>query len=271
MCQLFGMNSANPVSPRFSLEGFFQRGGGTGEHADGWGLAYYNGHDSQLTVRETSSFSCPQARALVARSFKSRNVIAHVRKATVGSVNRMNSHPFVRRLWGRDWTFAHNGHLKDYPQHRHHRYNPVGETDSEWAFCWILASLYDHFGEQCPGPAALHAHLSGVSEIIARFGTFNFLLTDGEILIASCSTDLHWVQRRPPFSGAVLLDCEHIMDAVEFHDADDSVVLVATQPLTRGEDWQVMAPGELKLFQHGQALPVWLPGLELDAQVLRQA
>jgi len=40
VCQLFGLNSARPVSPHFSLRGFFRRGGGADHHADGWDLAY---------------------------------------------------------------------------------------------------------------------------------------------------------------------------------------------------------------------------------------
>ena len=45
---------------------------------------------------------------------KSRNIIAHVRKATIGEVSLENAHPFIRELWGRQWVFAHNGDLKGY-------------------------------------------------------------------------------------------------------------------------------------------------------------
>lgn len=45
---------------------------------------------------------------------KSKSIIAHVRKATIGEVCLENAHPFVRQLWGRHWVFAHNGDLKDY-------------------------------------------------------------------------------------------------------------------------------------------------------------
>ena len=33
----------------------------------------------------------------------------------------------------------------------------------------------------------------------------------------------------------------------------DRVAIVATQPLTRGEDWTAFAPGELRVFVDGQA------------------
>jgi predicted glutamine amidotransferase len=54
------------------------------------------------------------AQFLQAYPLKSRNIIAHVRKATIGEVALENAHPFVRELWGRQWVFAHNGDLKDY-------------------------------------------------------------------------------------------------------------------------------------------------------------
>nr|MBA2815560.1 Phosphoheptose isomerase [Candidatus Pantoea persica] len=58
-----------------------------------------------------------------------------------------NTHPFTRELWGRNWTYAHNGQLKGYRQRETGHFRPVGETDSEKAFCWILhklATRYPH-------------------------------------------------------------------------------------------------------------------------------
>ena len=66
---------------------------------------------------------------------RSRNVIAHIRKATQGEVALENCHPFVRELWGRYWVFAHNGDLKDFHPRLHGSFHPVGSTDSELAFC----------------------------------------------------------------------------------------------------------------------------------------
>jgi hypothetical protein len=41
MCQLLGMNSKQPASVQFSLDGFVRRGGETDHHADGWGIAFF--------------------------------------------------------------------------------------------------------------------------------------------------------------------------------------------------------------------------------------
>lgn len=41
MCQLLGMNSNTPTDITFSFRGFAQRGGNTADHADGWGIAFF--------------------------------------------------------------------------------------------------------------------------------------------------------------------------------------------------------------------------------------
>ncbi|MCV5838828.1 class II glutamine amidotransferase, partial [Escherichia coli] len=66
---------------------------------------------------------------------KSRAVVSHIRQANRGGVNLENTQPFTRELWGKYWTFAHNGQLSDYQDLYTGRHRPVGQTDSELAFC----------------------------------------------------------------------------------------------------------------------------------------
>ncbi len=68
-------------------------------------------------------------------------MISHIRKATQGRVALENCHPFVRELWGRYWVFAHNGDLKALAPRLHGSFRPVGTTDSERAFCWIMQEM----------------------------------------------------------------------------------------------------------------------------------
>lgn len=252
MCQLFGLNSAKPVNPGFSLRGFFQRGGGTDHHADGWGLAWYGDAQTHIQVRDTAAHQCEEVRAVLARPFRAANVIAHVRKATEGDVSLLNSHPCVRRLWGQDWVFAHNGDLKAfYPEPNRH-FIPEGNTDSERAFCHVLGTLVEKFGHRRPVIEKLQDQVAEASAAIAGHGAFNFLLSDGSVLLAHCSTELYWVERRAPFTAVELVDTEESIDFDAHNDADDRMIIVATKPLTRGEAWYTMAPGELALFIDGQ-------------------
>jgi predicted glutamine amidotransferase len=71
--------------------------------------------------------------------------VAHVRNRTVGTPALENTHPFKRVLWGRDWVFAHSGTLPKVKGKPLREFTPVGDTDSEHAFCWLLAELHAAF------------------------------------------------------------------------------------------------------------------------------
>lgn len=256
MCQLLGMNSRRPVSLHRSLEGFVRRGGETDHHADGWGIAYFDGGRFRHSVDERPAAASPLAQSLVGRPFKSTNVIVHLRKATQGPVAERNCHPFLRRLWGREWVFAHNGHLKNLPPVRADApFRPEGETDSELAFCHLLDGLAETFGTHEPGGPGLRQALIRITDRLAGHGTFNYLLSDGERLFAHCSTQLHWLRREAPFGTARLVDCPRHIDFARENHPDDRVTVVATRPLTADEAWTRFLPGELKVFSQGTEAP----------------
>ena len=56
----------------------------------------------------------------------------------------------MRELWGRYWIFAHNGNLTDFAPELDGSFVPVGLTDSERAFCWLLQRLRQRFGSTTP-------------------------------------------------------------------------------------------------------------------------
>ena len=99
MCQLLGMNCNTPTDVTFSFTGFAQRGGRTDHHGDGWGIAFFEGRGVRHFVDHQSACASPVAELIRRYPIKSRNVIAHIRKATQGVVTLENCHPFVRELW----------------------------------------------------------------------------------------------------------------------------------------------------------------------------
>ncbi|MEC5386882.1 class II glutamine amidotransferase [Uliginosibacterium sp. H3] len=251
MCQLLGMNCNKPASISFSFEGFCCRGGQTDEHSDGWGIAFFEEKGCRLIIDDKPSITSPLAELVKRNPVKSCNVIAHIRKATQGPVALENSHPFRRELWGRTWVFAHNGHLKTFAPDLFGAFLPVGATDSERAFCYLLQSLKARFGDTQPAVEVLHEALQALAEEIATHGVFNFLLSNGEVQFAHCSTLLHYVTRQYPFAKAHLVDCELSMDFNEHNHLDDCITVIATKPLTSNENWVAFAPGELKMFRNG--------------------
>jgi predicted glutamine amidotransferase len=161
-----------------------------------------------------------------------------------------NCHPFVRELWGRYWVFAHNGNLENFHPRLHAAFLPVGATDSERAFCWLMQELAkSHAG--VPSVAELTLTLRELTPRIARHGPFNFMLSNGQALWAHCSTNLFFVERKHPFAHAQLADEDLNIDFARTTTPQDKVAVVVTAPLTTNETWVPFAPGELKVFVDG--------------------
>jgi glutamine amidotransferase len=147
-------------------------------------------------------------------------------------------------------VFAHNGDLKNYHPKLHGAFHPVGSTDSERAFCWLMQEL-----------AKSHAALPTVQELthtlrelipqIAAFGSANFLLSNGEAMWAHCSTKLHYLVRQHPFALATLTDQDYRVNFAELNQPGDRAAVIVTTPLTSDEAWTAFAPDELKVFVDG--------------------
>jgi len=150
-------------------------------------------------------------------------------------------------------VFAHNGDLKDYNPRLHGSFKPVGSTDSELAFCWLMQELNKSHAN-VPSVEELTHTLSELAPKIAKHGTFNFLLSNGQALWAHASTKLHYVLREYPFHEVQLKDEDVSVDLSDFNGPEDRLAIVVTEPLTTNENWVAMQPGELRAFQDGALL-----------------
>lgn len=251
MCELMGMSANVPTDICFSFAGLMQRGGRTGPHKDGWGVAFYDGKGSRVFRDSAPSADSELARLLRELPIKSCTVISHIRQATRGKITLENTHPFMRELWGRSWCFAHNGTLKSIRQRPLDVHRPVGTTDSEHAFCWMINALRSRFRKP-PRPEAFWRYVYRLARDLDTLGSFNFLLSDGHQLGAYCSTHLSWITRRAPFGEAELVDDELRVDFAQLTTPSDVVTVVATRPLTRNEIWTTMAPGSMTVFSEGK-------------------
>ncbi|MCI0919209.1 class II glutamine amidotransferase [Pseudomonas stutzeri] len=252
MCELLGMSANVPTDIHFSFTGLMQRGGRTGPHKDGWGIAFYEGRGLRLFQDPVASCESEVAKMVQHYLIKSEVVIGHIRHANVGKVSLVNTHPFVRELWGQHWCFAHNGQLADF-QPPPGFYRPVGDTDSEAAFCDLLNRVRSDF----PDRVAAEDLLPHLLEACAGYrgkGVFNCLLSNGEWLFSFCSTKLAHITRRAPFGPAQLKDAELAVDFTCETTPDDVVTVVATEPLTDNEQWNVHQAGEWTLWRLGECV-----------------
>jgi glutamine amidotransferase len=251
MCQLLGMNCNVPTDICFSFRGFSARGGRTDAHADGWGIAFFEDRGCRLFLDATAADASPIAELVRRYPIKSKHVIAHIRKATQGGVALENCHPFQRELWGRYWVFAHNGNLEGLAPPRGGIYRPVGQTDSEAAFCTILDDLRAAFPHGKPPLGELRGAIARATDELSRHGPFNYLLSDGEHFFARCATSLCFIVRKAPFAAAHLIDHDVTVDFAELTTRDDRVAVIATTPLTDNEEWTQIPPGRLVVFHDG--------------------
>ncbi|MCP4328381.1 MAG: class II glutamine amidotransferase [Alphaproteobacteria bacterium] len=187
MCELFAMSSEHRSTVNYSLPEFAKHGGLTHNNKSGWGIAYFQDRDALLIREPSPAADSPWVKFIAEQYLASFCVIAHVRMASVGKPTLHNTHPFRRALGGRYHVFAHNGTLNGI----HDEYDaedlddrPVGETDSELAFCILLQRLrpgWRHIGDAPTVESRFEIFAEFAAEM-RRMGSSNFLYSDGEVL-----------------------------------------------------------------------------------------
>lgn len=252
MCQLLGMNCNTPTDITFSFEGFRRRAGLTDHHTDGFGIAFFEGKGVRIFRDNRPGASSPVADLVSEFKIKSFNVISHIRKATRGDINLENTHPFIRELWGENWVFAHNGTVEGVGVCEECHYQPIGSTDSEAAFCCLVSQLRERFNKKPTEKEIFDAVVEITSEIATK-GVFNFILSNGHWMIARCSTNLYYVTRKAPFCKA-LRDDDVEIDFSKYTTEKDKVTIIATQPLTKNENWVKMKNGGYVFFKDGDLI-----------------
>lgn len=252
MCELLAMSANIPTDICFSFSGLIQRGGNTGPHKDGWGVTFYEGKGCRSFKDPLPSAQSPIAQLVTRYPIKSEAVICHIRQANSGTVCLENTHPFTRQMWGKNWTYAHNGQLKDFVNTLPVKVHiPIGTTDSERAFCWLLDQLFYQFSYQEPPADILFEFIAQQVTKINKLGVANIIISDGQYVFAYCSTQLHYLTRRSPFGRAKLIDAEVEIDFKQETTQNDVVTVIATQPLTEDEPWYKMSPKQWQLFYLG--------------------
>lgn len=252
MCELLGMSTDAPTDICFSFTELMQRGGATGPHSDGWGIAFYEGKGVRLFRDPEASSKSEIARLVCNYPIRSCIVIGHIRQANAGRVCLENTHPFTRELWGRNWVFAHNGQFKSVKKFPLGRFLPVGSTDSEHAFCWLMGLIDQTFSGPPKTTAQFHRKLKMWCDELRACGVCNLIFSDSKYTYAYCSTKLHWYTRRPPFREATLKDADITVDFKLKDTAVTAGTVIATQPLTHNEEWVAMQPGEFIAFKQGE-------------------
>ena len=255
MCELFAMSSRQPTTINFSLDALAKQGSSTGPYKDGWGVGYYEDNDVRLIREAGAAGQSDWVQFIEAHDLRSHLVISHIRHATVGKRALRNTQPFCRELGGRMHMFAHNGDLRgiaEAPRLHFGVHRPIGETDSEYAFCALLARLEGLWLSSNASPALVD-RFEIVTEFAAALrplGPANFLYADGDILFAHGHRRRHEDDLiRPPGLCLLRRHCPtdspaRHAEGVKMVAEGQDVVLIASVPLT-DEAWSPLADGEV--------------------------
>jgi glutamine amidotransferase len=263
VCELLAISARFPTTIHLSLDVLARRGGDTGPHRDGWGVAYLQDGDA-LVLREPDAASASALLACAKHTvLRSSTVIAHIRRATQGPRMLRNTQPFARELGGRQHVFAHNGMLpgiEDDARFSARRFRCIGDTDSEHAFCALLDRIAPLWEHGVPTMEARIAEISAFAATMRSLGPANFIYTDGDAVFA------HGHRRkddsgaiRPPGLHFVCRTCRADADGAALvgvavgHDAEQQVAVVASVPLSE-ERWEMIGEGELVVLREGRVL-----------------
>ena len=270
MCELLGLSFSECISPTFSFAGLLK---GSPLNPDGWGVSFYPNESKSATIfkEPITANSSQLAKFLFSYSnLRSKLFLAHIRNSSAGTVSHADTHPFSRCYNSLEWLFAHNGTLHSPQYLAGLTYIPVGQTDSERAFCFLLSEIRKqkitpvkqrkYCGYSQTDFEAIYEILMFINE--QGEGAFNTVFADGTHLFAYRDVDgarpLYYLKRSYPFSQTALRDSELSINLNLEKGHTEKGYVVASACLS-SEDWQSFEPGQLIVFRDGQIIEDFSP------------
>ena len=246
MCRLFGLHAGTkPVTATFwLLDAPDNLAEQSRRNPDGTGLGVFDDHGQPVVRKQPIAAWQDADFATEAHDMTGTTFVAHVRYATTGAHELVNTHPFLQD--GR--IFAHNGVVEglDVLDERLRELGAadlvLGQTDSERVFALITASVRARGGDVSAGL------LDGIEWLAANVPLYavNVLL--------STATDM-WALRYPEPNELYMLDRRkdggrfHLrtkrIRAQSAHLGDRPSVVLASEPMDDDPRWRLIEPGEL--------------------------
>ncbi len=257
MCELFALSSKYPCQVKLSLDQFVNQAGS--RNKDGWGLANLEGKDAYIYREPISARSSQLAQFLAQQGIYGKTILSHVRHSTVGAKQLANTHPFSREAGGNIHLFAFNGDVPNIMAcyNKPKRFQVMGDTDAEWAFCLLLEHL--HSVDFCERSVIDIIHKFGCE--LADLGPCNFLYAVNDRIYAFASKRRYSGIEKSPGLCRVSRKCKEFCHSNENYglevnfgsEVDQQVILFASIPLT-DEKWQPFAVNELVCVSRGQII-----------------
>jgi predicted glutamine amidotransferase len=246
MCRLFGLHAGTKVvtAKFWLLDAPDNLAAQSRKNPDGTGLGVFDGHGNPQIHKQPIAAWQDADFATEAHDLTGTTFVAHVRYATTGAHEVVNTHPFLQD----NRIFAHNGVVEglDVLDQRLAELGSaelvLGQTDSERVFALITASVRARGGDVRSGLVDALSWLAAHVPIYA----VNVLL--------STATDL-WALRYPEPNELYLLDRRqsdhrfHLRTNRIRADSDNlrsqPSVVFASERMDDDPRWRLLEPGEL--------------------------
>jgi predicted glutamine amidotransferase len=245
MCRLFGMSAGTaPARATFwLLDAPDSLATQSHREPDGTGLGWFDGEGACHVSKQPIAAYDDAEFAREAREVCSNTFLAHVRFASTGRINLLNTHPFEQD--GR--LFAHNGVIEDLAALEARlgddsRRLVKGDTDSERFFALITREIGARDGDVDAGIEAACAWVAANLPLVS----INFVLAtaDGLWALRYPETDTLYLLERAP--GEPLDHASHLGTRIQSEAGiDRPLVVVASEPMDADPRWRAIAAGEL--------------------------
>ncbi len=235
---------------------------GTSAGVYGWGIGWYPASErGAAVVKDPGSRGEGDIGAALGgwERFRSTLFIGHLR----GHRRRRSQQdlqPFVRSYAGRQWIFAHDGDLargwaERLPLGNDPSFEPLGPTDSEHAFCWLLSRLHERRARSLADvpPQDLRGWLLQLNE----GGEINATISDGDQLAvyrdAAGHAGLNWTRLIPPRATRELSSESLTIDLDGPADPNRTALVFSSIPLSN-DAWRPFSGSQLVIARRGSVL-----------------
>lgn len=247
-----------------------------GSHSNGWGFGWYpNDHQSTMVAKDPAAQGTQVLVDAITdwANFRSTVFFCKVRGASVG-YNHTETQPFSRSFAGRDWLFMHNGDLDKVELDKLHGtqtrlLEPLGNTDSELAFCDLLAQLQSGDARRISDvmPQLLHSWFQQFDGL----GSADMCLTDGNSIVCFHGTQspkqIYYMRIQPPDNQDVYESEAGQVSLSDPRDTYRTALIISSSPTSNGS-WIAMSPGQMIIIRRGTIIWNSAPEFNQPAEIL---
>lgn len=289
MCRLFGFRSNVPSRAHGSLVAAENALSIQAEaHRDGWGIGYFMGDEAYILKSEAGAAN-DERFARISRRLQSHAFVVHVRRATVGDIDYLNSHPFRHG----NWVFAHNGTIFGFDKMKDRVMDEIrpdlqslifGSTDSEHLFYFLVSAL-DKAGVSDCGRGDVNVEKAArvfsealgklykwSSEVDVPAPLTNFILTNGRQFFAQQAGIPLWLASQKMYCSdyetcsepeKICMDVARPLERMWVEDFGNrpvrkvNHVTVASERMGSENIWEAIPPGALVALDEQFNMSLW--------------